>query len=129
MSVEANKVVAQRYVEEAANNGNFAVLDEICSPTHIHHGFGDLAEVKAAFGYLRTAFPDIHFTLDDVIAEGDKVVYRWTLRGTHQGEFAGISPTGKAVTETGITILRFAEGKIVEGRHETSSPGLAEQLA
>ena len=64
-----------------------------------------------------------------MIAEGDKVVCSWTLRGTHQGEYAGIPPTSRAVTETGITILRFAEGKIAEGHVETSRPGLSQQIA
>jgi predicted ester cyclase len=128
MSVEDYKVLAQQYVEAAFSDGNLAILDTICAPTHIHHGIGGIAEVKALITYLRMAFPDVHFSIEDMIAEGDKVAYRWILRGTHQGEFADISPTGKAVIETGITILRIAEGKIVEGHYEVSSPGLEQQL-
>jgi len=69
---------------------------------------------KHVINMFRTAFPDIHLTIQDEIAEGERVVHRWTMSGTQQGEFMGIPSTGKQATWTGITIVRFADGKILE---------------
>lgn len=76
----------------------------------------------------RSAFPDMHITIEDQIAEGDKVVSRWTARGTHQGELMGIPPTGKQATVTGINIERFANGKFVEEWSNFDALGLLQQL-
>ena len=73
-----------------------------------------LEAVKQKVAYALSAFPGMHYTVDDLIAEGDKVVHRWPFRGTHQGEFMNVPPTGKEVTTTGITIYRNVGGKIVE---------------
>jgi predicted ester cyclase len=75
-----------------------------------------------------TAFPDMHYTVEDLIAEGDKVVCRWTVRATHQGEFMGVPATGKVVTWTGISITRFAGGKDVEDWESFDMLGLMQQL-
>ena len=128
MSIEENKAVTQRFVEEPWNRANLAALDELCAPNYTLQGLGGLQELRTVITAYRTAFPDFHFTVEEMIAEGDKVAYRWTWRATHQGEYEGIAPTGKTVTATGITILRFADGKIVEDRFESSSPSLREQL-
>ena len=77
---------------------------------------------------FRKAFPDLHLTIDDLISEGDQVVFRVTVRGTHQGAFMGISPTGKSVTVTAIDIARFVNGKIVEHWGQMDSLGLMQQL-
>ena len=129
MSIEENKAITRRFVEEPWNKGNVAALDELCAPNYSLNGLGGLEELKAAIATFRAGFPDCHFTIEEMIAEGDKVAYRWTARGTHHGEYEGIAPTGKAVTVTGITIIRFAEGKIVDDRFESSSPSLKQQLA
>ena len=129
MSVEENKAIARRFVEEPRNQGNMAVLDELCAPNYVRNGRDGLEELKAAIANFRAGFPDAQFTIEEMIAEGDKVAYRWSARGTHHGEYAGIAPTGKAMTATGITIIRFADGKIVEDRFESSSPSLKQQLA
>jgi predicted ester cyclase len=76
----------------------------------------------------RRAFPDIHYTLEEVVAEGEKVVVRWTATGTHQGDLMGIAPTGKLVKAPGITIFRFAHGHMVEGRTVWDALAFLQQL-
>ena len=128
MPIEENKAFVQRYVEEPWNQGNVAVLDELCAPNFHLEGLGGVEAFKEAITAFRTGFPDLHFTIEEIIAEGDKVAYRWTARGTHQGEYAGIAPTGKTITATGITILRIVDGKVVEDRFESSGPPIEERL-
>ena len=77
---------------------------------------------------LRTAFPDLHFTLEEVIAEDDKVMTRALLRGTHRGEYLGIAPTGKPVAVMGMVVLRIAQGKFQEGWLMMDNLGLLQQL-
>ena len=76
----------------------------------------------------RMAFPDVHFTIDDLIAEGETVVIRWTVTGTHKGELQGIAPTGKHVTVTGMVMSRFAKGKVEEDWINFDALGLMQQL-
>jgi len=97
MSTESNKAIARRFLEEVFGQGKLAVADEIVAPDHVDHGPGALPGVphgpegsKMLVTGYRNAFPDIHFTIDEQIAEGDKVVTRWTGHGTHKGELAGI---------------------------------------
>jgi steroid delta-isomerase-like uncharacterized protein len=116
---EENKALVQRFVEEAFNRGNLDVVDELYAPSFISHEPAGPAErgpeyVKQFASMYRTAFPDIHTTVEYVISEGDKVAYRWTAEGTHGGELMGIAPTGNPVVITGITVGRIADGKIVE---------------
>ncbi len=77
---------------------------------------------------FRNAFPDLHFTVEDMLAEGDRVASRYTARGTHRGELMGLPPTGRQVTEVGIVISRLAEGKLVEDWHSPDNLGLMQQL-
>src|SRR5215211_7838844 len=128
MSGEENKAFVQRYVEEPWNKGNVDILDELCAPNFHLEGLGGVEEFKAAIRAFRKSFPDLHFTVEEIIAEGDKVAYRWTARGTHQGEYEGIAPTGKTVTTTGITIIRIVDGKVVEDRFESGGPSTKEQI-
>jgi steroid delta-isomerase-like uncharacterized protein len=128
MSVEANKAVVQRYVEEPWNKGNVDALDELCGPNFNIEGLGGVEAFKGFITPYRKSFPDLHFTVDEVIAEGDKVAYRWTARGTHHGAYEGIAPTGKPITATGITILRIVDGKVVEDRAESNVPSIRAQL-
>ncbi len=132
MSTEDNKVLVHRFFEELQNQGNLAVTDELIAPEHVHH-FPDEDihgpdGVKQLVKGLRTIFPDWHISTDDVIAEGDKVVVRFTIHGTHQGEGMDIPPTGKRVVYTGIDIFRIADGKIVERWGEVDALGLLQQL-
>lgn len=117
-----------RYIEEAWNKGNIDVLDELYGVNFNGGGYGGVEGLKAAITSYRTSFPDLHFIVEEIIAEKDKVAYRWTARGTHQGEYDGIAPTGKPITVTGITILRLADGRVIEDRSETTVPSIGEQL-
>lgn len=133
MSVEENKALVRRLVEEVWNKGNMAVADELLATDYVfHHPTGqDLhgsEKYKQLVGVVRSAFPDLHFTIDDVVAEGDKVVYRWSLSATHKGEFRGIQPTGKKVTIWAICIERIADGKFVEAWERYDTLGLMRQL-
>ncbi len=132
MSTEENQALVRRFFEELWNQGNLAVADELLSTDHVHH-FSDEDihgpdGVKQLVNWLHTAFPDIHTSIDDVVAEGDKVAVRFTIRGLHQGEGMGIPPTGKRVVYTGIDIFRLAGGRIVERWGEVDSLGLMQQL-
>ncbi len=129
MSIEENKAIVKRYAEDPWNTGNVAVLDETVGDNWVHPPHEvTLDQFKEQIRMCRQAFPDLTNTVEELIAEGDKVAFRWTMRGTHHGEIEGVAPTGKQVTFTGITIVRLANGKIVEDRYESGSPGLQQQL-
>ena len=121
MSTEQNKNTIRHWVEEAWNKGNLAVVDEVYASNYVQHeppGVPPVTSSAALKGYVtayRTALPDIHFTIDDLIAEGDKAVVRFTTTGTQRGELFGIPPTGKSGKVPGIVIFRFQDGKIAEG--------------
>jgi steroid delta-isomerase-like uncharacterized protein len=129
---ERNKMLARRTVEEVYNQGNLAVVDELAaSDLVIHSPSGDIhgpAGAKQYVAALRAAFPDLHITIEDQIAEEDRVVTRWSARGTHTGEFQGIPPTGKPGRVTGIDIDRIADGKVVECWTNMDDLGLLQQL-
>ncbi len=133
MSAEENKAIFRRYVEEVGNEGNLDLADEIFDRYLAHQADGHAEErgpedVKRFIGEFHQAFPDFHSEIEDQIAEGDKVVTRWTMRGTHQGEFRGIAPTGKQITVTGIGIFRFSNGKVVESWDNFDQLGMMRQL-
>ena len=134
MSTDKNKIIMQRYFEQAWNLGNLAVLDELVAPNYINHNPAmpglppGPAGLKPIFTAFRQAFPDIYFTIEDQIAEGDLVVTRWTMRGTQQGELMGVPPTGKQVSVTGIETERLADGKIVEHWLNVDQLGMLQQL-
>jgi steroid delta-isomerase-like uncharacterized protein len=121
MPTEANKATIRRYYDEVLNGGNIRLLREIAVPDYDEHdplpGQTDgLEGLQQRVEMLRTAFRP-HFTLEDMIAEQDKVVVRWTNRGTHLGEFMGIPPTGRTFTIAGIDIHRLRDGKMAEHWH------------
>ena len=134
MSIEENKALVRREYEEGVNKGNLAVLDEIFAPDYAGHlgGLPEPIRGREAFKRFittwRTAFPDLYTTIEDMIAEGDRVVVRHTWRGTQKGEFSGISPTGRQVIFTGIDIYRIAGGKIVEEWDNNDDLGMLQQL-
>ena len=133
MSAEENKAIFRRYVEEVSNEGNLDLVDEIFARYVSHQPDGHTEDrgpedVKRFIGEFHQAFPDFHSTIEDQIAEGDKVATRWTIRGTHQGEFRGIAPTGKQITVTGIGIFRFSEGKVVESCDNFDQLGMMQQV-
>ena len=135
MSTESNKAVARRFLEEVFGQGKLAVADEIVALDHVDRGPGTLPGLphgpegsKMIVMVYRNAIPDIHFTIDEQIAEGDKVVTRWTGHGTHKGELAGIPATGKSATVTGIGVDRIVNGKIVESWGAFDQYGMLQQL-
>ncbi len=133
MSTEENKTFALRFIEVVINQGKLTALDELITADAVDHslppGMPPGREgVKLFLGMLRAAFPNIHETVEDIIAEGDTVVTRTTWRGTHQGAFLGIAPTGKQVSVTGIAISRVASGKFVEHWQSSDNLGLLQQL-
>ena len=117
---EENKVIARGFFE-AWTEGNLDALDELLAPDSVDHdpynphGQDGLEGGKKTIAMYREAFPDTSFEIEDQLAEGDKVVTRWTATGTHEGELMGMQPTGKKATITGITIDRIEDGKIAEG--------------
>jgi steroid delta-isomerase-like uncharacterized protein len=127
-----NTSIVKRYVEEIYNKGNLDLAAELVTNDYVNHtGFQTVEGVQglqAFAGMLRTAFPDFHEVLEDQIEAGDKEVHRYTITGTHQGEFVGIPATGKKVTVTGITIARLREGKIAEEWSQADMLGVMQQL-
>jgi steroid delta-isomerase-like uncharacterized protein len=134
MSTEENKALVRRFYDEVTNGRNVAALDELLAPNF--EGFkvegADHRQNREEFKHTMTmvlgAFPDHHQTIHDWIAENDKVVTRWTVQGTHQGEYVGIAPTSKQVKITGMDIFRVARGKIVEVWAEVDMLGVRQQL-
>jgi predicted ester cyclase len=133
MSIEENKALVRRWWEET-DKGNNAIVDELCAPDYIDHspplpGMGPgRAGVHNANAALRAAFPDTVHIIEELIAEGDKVVTRLRGRATFTGEVLGIPPTGNVVEITGISIHRIADGKLVEHWANADQLGLMQQL-
>jgi steroid delta-isomerase-like uncharacterized protein len=119
MSTESNKDLIRRYVEEVLNQKKLAVADELFAPSFVDHD-SSMPEAKGPDGIKRVAamvqasFPDLHFTIEDMIAEGNKVVYRYSFSATHQKDFMGFPATGNQVSFTGIHIYRVGDGKLQE---------------
>ena len=133
MSTEENKAVVRRFFEELLSTDNLALADEILSPDFRFYFAGspdpmDLKRYKDFLAARRAAFPGRRFAVEDMIAEGDKVSARFTMRGTHNGELRGIAPSGREVTMSGIDIIRLKEGKMVEDRVEVDQLGMMQQL-
>ncbi|MDR3575778.1 MAG: ester cyclase [Anaerolineaceae bacterium] len=134
MSTEQNKALDRRLVEEGITKGNMAVIEEIIDKNVVDHSLASMglpdgiAGVKQLFSMLHSAFPDLNYMIEDVIAEGDKVVTRSTWTGTNRGDFMGMPATNKQVKVSGIDITRFAGGKAVEHWATTDMLGLMQQL-
>jgi steroid delta-isomerase-like uncharacterized protein len=130
---EANKAVLSRLVEGFWEKGDASVIDKVFAPDFVDHNpmpgaAPGLEGLKQLMLPLRAAFSNSRTTVDDMVAEGDKVAWRWTFRGTHAGLLMGIPATGKQITITGITVDRIARGKIVERWHQLDMMGLMQQL-
>ena len=136
MSTEENKALVHRAIEEVVNQGHVALADELYAPNVVYQnpGVADLhtrEDFKRWVTAFRSAFPDFHMTIEDMIAEGDRVVFHYTFRGTNTGDFVMPMPlpaTGKQVTMTGIVMDRLAGGKVVEILEMSDSLGLLQQL-
>ncbi|MBI4673689.1 MAG: ester cyclase [Chloroflexi bacterium] len=127
MSAEDNKTIVRGYMEEILNKGNLAAIDNYFDKEGVYFN-GKRIEPMQLATFWRRAFPDANLIIEDQIAEGDKVVSRVTMRGTHQGEYYGIAPTGKQVAWTGIAVDRIAGSKVVEMWHEADELGILQQL-
>ena len=119
MSAEENKALVRRLLERVRDGWSHAVIEEFFAPSyrrHLNPTTAPLTPVgqQGRANRLRAAFPDATATLEDMFAEGDRVAYRLTIRGTHQGAFQGISPTGKNVTVSFTAIVRIEDGRLVE---------------
>ena len=116
MTTDDNKALVQRFFEEIINQRNLAALDQFVLPGGVNHTVppGMPQEANQFLGQYLNAFPDVKATVEDLVADGDKVVARVSYRGTHQGAFRGIAPTGKQIAVMGINIFRIANGKLVE---------------
>jgi steroid delta-isomerase-like uncharacterized protein len=129
---EQNKTLARRWFEDLFNRGDLDAAQEILSAEFVDHLPREeergLEELKQYIMKYRAAFPDIRDTIDELVAEGEKVVVRWTSRGSHQGEFMGVAPTGRLVTFGGMRLFRIAENKIAESWVNIDQLGLLEQL-
>lgn len=132
-NAQQNKRLVQRLYNEVFVKWNLDVVDELVAPEFIGHemppgippgpqGF------RQFYGVLRAAFPDLQLAVEDMIAEGDRVVVRWRSRATHKGVFRGIPPTGRDASLTGIAIYRLSKGKVVERWVEVDMLGLTERL-
>jgi steroid delta-isomerase-like uncharacterized protein len=136
MSAETNKAIVRRFYEEVFSQGKLAILQEITAADYANHdpsapsgGWpGGPDGLGMVVGAYRTAFPDVQMTIDDQVAEGDKVVTRWSARGTNSGSLMGMPPTGKSIAITGISIERIAGGKIAETWVNFDLLGMLQQL-
>ncbi len=133
MGADGNKAIVRRFVEEVQNGGNLAVLDELTAPGYVNHTAppgvpADREGLKQLTAMFRRAFPDGRMAIEDLVAEGDRVVTRKTFRGTHGGELMGIPPTGRAVAIQLIDIVRLADGKAVESWSAADDLGMLQQL-
>ena len=129
----ANKAILQRFFAEVYNVGDLHVADELVAADYISHnpapGEAPGREgLKAFVAYLRRAFADFQITVEDQIAEGDKVVTRFTISGRHESEFAGFPPSGKLVSVPAMALHRIVDGQIREGWFNWDALGLMQQL-
>ena len=126
---EENKTVVRNWFEEGWNKHNPDIIDEYVAVDFINYSMDfNRDQLKQFISTVLIAFPDIHFTIENQIAEGDQVATRWTFRGTHKGEFMGVPATGKQVTVTGMNISRHANGKYVEDWGNWDALGFMMQL-
>jgi steroid delta-isomerase-like uncharacterized protein len=134
MTTEHNKALVRRFFEEVFNQGRLELVDSLFAPGFTGrglagHGGGGPGRVKQTVQHWRAAFPDIRFTVEEMIAEGNNVVVRVTFRGTQQGEFMGVAASGRPVAVSGVEVARVVDGLIAEeGWHYLDELGLMRQL-
>ncbi len=115
MSLEENRTIVRRFITEVLEEGNIALIDQLCAPNYVNRITGQGVEsLKQIGGMMKTAIPDFHFAIENLVAEGDQVVARFTITGTNTGSVMGSKPTGKAISVRGLTYYRLFNGKIVE---------------
>lgn len=132
---EQNKALVRRLYEDIVNGRNMEKSRELCPPDYVHHdpslpggNIQGLDNYLHTIAFFFTAFPDLHITVEEVIADEEKVATRWTWTGTHQGDLMGMPPTGKTVSVPAISIHRVANGQLAEGWVNFDAMGLMRQL-
>ena len=130
---ETNKALVRRYLEEAWNRGNLAIMEELMAPGYVRYlpppaAPLDRAGQQRRIAGFRTAFPDVRLDVEQLLAEGDLVAFRIVLRGTHTGPFQSFAPTGRAITITATDVARLENGQIVEHWGNMDDIGLQRQL-
>ena len=131
---DQNKAIVTRFFAEVCNGRKLNVADEIFTSNHVHHDpanpqiGGGPDGMKQLVSIYQGAFPDAHWTVEQMVAEGDTVVTRWTGRGTHKGDLQGFAPTGKSVIVAGVWIHRIANGKVVESWDVWDTYGMLKSL-
>jgi len=129
MKLEPNRAIVRGYMNEIINKGNFDAFDGYFSERVLFNNLPGLKQGLASMvRSMRGAFPDFHLTIEDQIAEGDKVITRMIFHGTHQGDYRGIAPTGKQIKYSGIAIDRIADGKVVEMWHVADTCAILQQI-
>ena len=134
MSTATNKAIVSRFTEQMWNNGRLDLAEEFLAEDVVEHGIPQIPGLngrdssKAIIDGLRKSLPDIQFTLHEVVAEDDKVVTYWTMKGTHLGELLGVPATGKQLTNVGATLYRLAGARIVEIRSFVDHLSVMQQL-
>jgi steroid delta-isomerase-like uncharacterized protein len=129
-STTENKEIARRFIEECWNNGDKAAMRELIADKCRYHdpAFPGVDNVEQHIASCRSAFPDLRFTIEDMIGERNEVVVHWTVRGTHKGTFLGVQPTNRPCTVSGTSIFRMEGGKLVEHWADWNVMTLMEQL-
>jgi steroid delta-isomerase-like uncharacterized protein len=128
-----NKAQLRRIYEEMFNQGDLAIADELIAPDFLNHAAPPGSNrgpesMRQLITMLSTAFPDMHYTVEELVAEGDTVVTRVTVSGTHRGPLQGIPPTGRSIRQAQMHFIRFRDGKVVEHRAVRDDLGLMRQL-
>jgi steroid delta-isomerase-like uncharacterized protein len=129
----ANKELIRRFYREVYVDWNMALVDAVLSPRFVSHDWPEAGPTgprafRDYYSAVRSAVPDAHYEVDDLVAEGDRVMVRWRLLGTHEGDFRGIPPTGKAITLRGIALYRVEDGELMERWVVSDLYGLLEEI-
>jgi steroid delta-isomerase-like uncharacterized protein len=132
MTTESYADIIHRWVEQGWNGGKLGLVDELFAESYVLHAGGQDTSGREAFKQFvatyRTAFPDFHVTIEEMVAEGDRVVWRFMVRGTHTGPLMGLPPTGRSMSIDGIVLSRFADGFWAEDYATWDALGMMQQL-
>jgi steroid delta-isomerase-like uncharacterized protein len=132
VTAESNKRIMERFTKEFLATGDVGLAEDFLSPNIVMHFGGHQQQGRDAYlGVVaanREAFPDLVWTVDDMVADGDTVAVRYTMAGTHRGNFAGVAPTNKAIVAQSMAFYRLAEGQIVEERAQLDMLGVLQQM-